>query len=398
MAGEVTIVYDQSLAAYDFGPTHPLSPVRVQLAYRLAEEFGLLAHERARVVRDAPVATEEELLRVHTPEFLDAVRRAGRGEAPDARYGLGTMDVPAFDGMHEAAAHVAGATLTAARAVREGRTLHAVNLAGGLHHAHAAAASGFCVYNDIAVAIADLLDSGVQRVAYVDVDVHHGDGVQSIFYDDPRVLTVSIHQSGKSLFPGTGYPYESGGAGAEGTAVNIALPAGTGDDAWLRAFHSVVPDVLEAFGPEILVTQHGCDSHALDPLAGLDLSIDGQARSYAALHRMAHRYTDGRWIAVGGGGYEWVEVVPRAWTHLLAIALGSPIAGETAVPDGFTDYVTRAHSVRSAPTMGDGASPWARPWETGYDPDDPVDRAVIAARAAVYPHLGILDDDAHFHF
>lgn len=398
MAGDVTIVYDQSLAAYDFGATHPLSPIRVQLAYRLAEEFGLLAHERARVVRDAPPATMEMLLRVHTPEFIDAVRQAGEGARPDPRFGLGTEDVPAFPGMHAAAAHVAGATTTAARAVLHGDSLHAVNLAGGLHHAHAGAASGFCVYNDIAVAIAELLESGVERIAYVDVDVHHGDGVQSIFYDDPRVLTVSIHQSGKSLFPGTGFPHENGGVGAEGTAVNVALPAGTGDDAWLRAFHAVVPEVLEAFEPQILFTQHGCDSHALDPLASMNLSIDGQARSYAALHRMAHRYCEGRWIAVGGGGYEWVDVVPRAWTHLIAIALGAPIHGETPVPQGFADYVAASHRMRAPELMGDGASPWARPWETGYDPDDPVDRAVIAARKAVYPHLGILDDDVHFQF
>ena len=182
----------------------------------------------------------------------------------------------------------------AAQAVHSGEVEHAVNLAGGLHHALPGAAEGFCVYNDIAVAIAWLLDQGVERVAYIDVDVHHGDGVQAIFWDDPRVLTISIHESPQSLFPGSGWPTETGGPSRPGTAVNIAVPAGTNDQGWLRALHAVVPDLLGAFAPQVLVTQHGVDTHFEDPLAHLLVSLDGQRMAFEALHRWAHRYAGGK--------------------------------------------------------------------------------------------------------
>ena len=182
--------------------------------------------------------------------------------------------------MHEASALVAGATLAAAEAVWSRRAQCAINVAGGLHHAMPDRASGFCVYNDPAIAIARLLDRGVERIAYVDVDVHHGDGVQEIFYDDPRVLTVSLHETPLALFPGTGFPAETGGPGAEGTAVNVALPPGTNDGGWLRAFHAVVPSVVRAFRPQVLFSQCGADAHRLDPLADLRLTVDGQRESY----------------------------------------------------------------------------------------------------------------------
>ena len=213
-----------------------------------------------------------------------------------------------------------------------GTSAHGINIAGGLHHAMPDRASGFCVYNDPAMAIAWLLEQGAQRIAYVDVDVHHGDGVQEVFWDDPRVLTISLHETGAALFPGTGFPTEIGGPGAEGSAVNVALPPGTGDAGWLRAFHAIVPPLLKAFEPVVLVSQQGCDSHAEDPLAHLALSVDGQRASYLALHDLAHSCADGRWLATGGGGYALVDVVPRAWTHLLAIASGRPLDPETAVP------------------------------------------------------------------
>ena len=191
-----------------------------------------------------------------------------------------------------------------------GESLHSASIVGGLHHAMADRSSGFCIYNDIAVGIQHLLDSGVERVAYVDVDVHHGDGVEKIFYDDPRVLTISLHETGQMLFPGTGFPQDTGGAGAEGTAVNVALPPGTADGGWLRAFHAVVPPLLREFEPQVLVTQHGCDSHMEDPLAHLMLSVDGQRAAYLALHELAHEVCDGKWVVTGGGGYALVEVVP----------------------------------------------------------------------------------------
>ena len=212
-------------------------------------------------------------------------------------HGLGTEDDPVWLGMHDASAAIAGASVAAADAVRSGRALHAVNIAGGLHHAHKARAAGFCVYNDPAIAIRALLDDGVRRIAYIDVDAHHGDGVQEAFYDDDRVLTVSLHQSGTTLFPGTGFPEELGTGDAEGTSVNVALPGFTGDAGWLRAFSGVVPVLVRAFEPEILVTQCGCDGHRADPLTDLRLTVDGQRAAYVLLHDLAHEVCGGRWLA-----------------------------------------------------------------------------------------------------
>ncbi|GAA2774077.1 hypothetical protein GCM10020219_050320 [Nonomuraea dietziae] len=247
-------------------------------------------------------------------------------------------------------------------------------------------ASGFCVYNDPAVAIAWLLAQGASKIAYVDVDVHHGDGVQALFYDDPRVLTISLHESPRTLFPGTGWPEETG---ADGSAVNVALPAGCGDEGWLRAFGAIVPPLLREFEPQILVTQHGCDSHALDPLAHLMLSLDGQRTAYEALHRLAHETSGGRWIATGGGGYELVQVVPRAWTHLIAEASGHPIAPSTPTGPAWQALVRERMGEAPPLTMTDGRTPQVSDLSGGYDPADAVDRAIMATRNAVFPSHGL---------
>jgi acetoin utilization protein AcuC len=289
--------------------------------------------------------------------------------------------------MHEASARIAGASVAAADAVRSGRALHAVNVAGGLHHAQRARASGFCVYNDAAVALRALLDDGVRRIAYVDVDAHHGDGVQNAFYDDPRVLTISLHQSGTTLFPGTGFPTETG---ADGTAVNVSLPPGTNDASWLRAFDAVVPQLLRRFRPQVLVTQQGADSHALDPLAHLILSVDGQRTAYAALHRLAHETAGGRWVLTGGGGYELVQVVPRAWTHLLAEASGDPVPPGTETPEAWREFVQRRTGEIAPRRMTDGTDVVeVHRWGNGYDPANPVDQAILATRREVFPEHGL---------
>jgi acetoin utilization protein AcuC len=241
----------------------------------------------------------------------------------------------------------------------------------------ASSASGFCIYNDPAIAIAWLLQQGVERIAYVDIDVHHGDGVQAAFWNDPRVLTISIHESGRTLFPGTGFPDEVGGAGAEGTAVNVALPAGTGDAGWLRALHAVALPAVRAFAPTYLVTQHGCDSHALDPLANLLVSVDGQRVAHATLHTLAHEVCDGRWIATGGGGYELVRVVPRTWTHLLAEAAGAALDPDTETPQDWRDLVLRRTGVHAPLRMTDGRPADFVPYGDGSA--DPVDTAIRAA-------------------
>ncbi|MGI8900894.1 MAG: acetoin utilization protein AcuC, partial [Nocardioides sp.] len=246
MSGPACVVFDPSLTDYDFGPTHPLSPLRVDLTMRLATELGLIG-ERFPAV-SAPMAPDELVATVHGAGYLEAV--ADAGEDPyrvDEKHGLGTPDNPVFEGMHEASAHVVGATVEAARQVWSGERLHAANVSGGLHHAMPDKASGFCVYNDVAVAIKWLLAHGAKRVAYVDVDVHHGDGVEQIFWDDPRVLPISVHETGQMLFPGTGFAHDLVGSEAQGSAVNVALPPGTADAGWLRAFHAVVPPLLREF-------------------------------------------------------------------------------------------------------------------------------------------------------
>jgi acetoin utilization protein AcuC len=360
---------------------------------RLARDFGLLDTPTLEILTPVVPATIEQIAAVHELDYIAAVQHASvNPHDADPLRGLGTADDPAFAGMHAASALVAGATLMAAQAVHSGRVEHAVNIAGGLHHAMPGSASGFCIYNDIGVAIAWLLAQGVERIAYIDVDVHHGDGVQEMFYDDPRVLTISLHESPLTLFPGTGFPEEIGGPGAPGSAVNVALPAGTGDQGWLRAFHAVVPQVLEAFDPQIIVSQHGCDSHIDDPLAHLALTIDGQRMSYEAIHRWAHRYAGGRWIAVGGGGYEWVDVVPRAWTHLIAEAAGTPIDPQAQTPDAFQSYVKTALQRQAPLRMTDGSNPWPKPFDQGFDPANSVDAAVLATRSAVFPHFGLVAD------
>jgi acetoin utilization protein AcuC len=379
------VAWDKRLADYDFGPGHPLAPVRVELTVALAESFGVLAEPGVTVV--APEAAGmAELELVHDRRYIAAVR-AG---AADPAFGLGTPDNPVFPGMHEASALVAGATLAAAAAVFQTRSQHAVNVAGGLHHAMRGMASGFCVYNDPAIAIRWLLEQGAGRIAYVDVDVHHGDGVEAAFYDDPRVLTISIHEHPMTLFPGTGLPDDKGGPGAEGTAVNVALPAGTGDSGWLRAFDAVVPPLLGAFRPQVLVTQHGCDTHRLDPLAHLELSIDAQRTAQARLHDLAHETADGRWVLTGGGGYELVQVVPRTWTHLLAEASGRPLDPAAPTPESWREYARARTGAHPPQTMTDGAAASFSPFSSGYDPADAVDRAVMATRNAVFPLHGLL--------
>ena len=291
--------------------------------------------------------------------------------------------------MHEASALVAGATLAAAAAMWTGQAAHGVNVAGGLHHAMRRSASGFCVYNDPAIAIRWLLEQGAQRIAYVDIDVHHGDGVQDAFYDDPRVLTISLHEHPMTLFPGTGLPSDTGGPDAEGTAVNVALPAGTGDAGWLRAFDAVVPPLLRAFRPEILVSQHGCDTHRLDPLAHLELTIDGQRAAHQALHELAHEVAGGRWLLTGGGGYALVQVVPRTWTHLLAVAAGRPVDPGLATPADWQEYTLARTGVPAPGQMTDGSAAAFTPFESGYDPGDAIDRTIMATRSAVFPVHGL---------
>ncbi|MEU5833089.1 acetoin utilization protein AcuC [Streptomyces diacarni] len=392
MSGRAQLMWDEGVTGYDFGRGHPMDPVRLALTKRLIESLGVESCPELRVVAAKPVG-ESTLRLVHRPDYIEAVRQASADPASaDERFGLGTVDDPAFARMHDVSALIAGQSVGGAEAVWQGKALHAVNFAGGLHHAMPASASGFCVYNDPALAIARLLEQGAERVAYVDLDVHHGDGVQAAFWDDPRVLTISLHEHPGTLFPGTGWPEECGGADAEGSAVNVALPPGTTDEGWLRAVHAVVPELLEAFQPQFLVSQHGADTHIEDPLAHLAVSVDAQRLAAEAAHEWAHTYAQGRWLALGGGGYAVVDVVPRTWTHLVAIAAGTPVPREAEVPAEWRQEVFARTGGGGAPQrMTDGLEPRWRGWEeAGYDPADRLDQAVRATRRAVFPAHGLL--------
>jgi acetoin utilization protein AcuC len=390
------VSWDDQLTKYDFGPGHPLAPVRVELTMALAREFGVFDAPGVSLIDPEP-APDELLELVHDEAYLTAVKRAGelaaRGEPLDPRsvfFGLGTADDPVFPHMHEASALVVGATMAAARAVWTSAASHGASVAGGLHHAMSRAASGFCIYNDPAIAITWLLAQGAERIAYVDLDVHHGDGVQAAFYHDPRVLTISLHEDPHILFPGTGLPAETGAGAGEGYAVNVALPAGTGDSGWLRAFDAVVPPLLRSFRPQLLVSQHGCDSHRLDPLAHLEVTVDGQRRAQSMVHQLAHETADGRWLCTGGGGYALATVVPRSWTHLLGMASDRPIDRAEPTPAAWRELVRRRTGIEPPELMTDGASDDFASFEDGYDPGDPVDRAILATRKAVFPAHGLL--------
>ncbi|MFC6012614.1 acetoin utilization protein AcuC [Nocardia lasii] len=399
-----TVVWTERFLGYTWSPEHPMKPARLRYTMSLAKSLGVLDGVEP-LSPDA--ATPADLMRVHSNAYIEAVRRAGHGPPTpeDTLHGLGTADNPVFPHMHEAASVIVGGTMAAAREIAAGRTRRAVSIGGGMHHAMPDSAAGFCVYNDAAIAISWLLDHGFDRIAYLDVDVHHGDGVQRAFYADPRVLTVSLHQHPATLWPNTGWPEETGVGAAEGTSINLPLLPGTRDAQWLRAFHAVVPGAVAAFRPQIIISQCGVDTHREDPLADLELTVDGQRAAFLAMRDLADEYAEGRWLAIGGGGYGVVRVVPRAWTHLLAAALDRPLAPETAVPAEWIEQV-RAAAPRVQPplTMGDGGDTAYRAWDgPGGTPEigdagqiraqRAVDTAISATRRASFGLLGLDPED-----
>jgi acetoin utilization protein AcuC len=377
-------VASHTLQAYDLGPEHPLSPVRRALAADLIRAYGLLDRPDVTVLEPRP-ATDEEIERVHAPAYVHAVKRYGAHpelavEWEAAQWGLAAGgDTPAFAGMHEAAAALCGASIVAATSVWEGRVDQVFSAGGGLHHAFANRAAGFCVYNDCAVAIRALLDAGAERVAYVDVDVHHGDGTQWIFYEEPRVLTCSVHESGQFLFPGTGGLAERGAGAAAGSAVNVPLPALSGDAPYLRAVEEVVAPAVRAFRPDVIVTQNGCDPHHADPLAHLQVTMDAFPRLYRALHDLAFDAAGGRWVALGGGGYTF-DVLPRAWAMLFAEMVGADLPDE--IPAAWlAEAEARSGAPLTARLRGD-TEPEA-PAEQRARADAEAERVVDRARALV---------------
>ena len=395
-ATDVLVMWDESLTEYNFGPSHPMNPMRLDLTAKLAIDFGLF--DSANVHIEAiPDLDEDQLERLHSVDFVEAVKRAGASADIDAdtqaSYGLGTDDVPRFNSIHEASGKIFQASVTAAQAIVAGRTRRAVSFAGGMHHAMPARAAGFCVYNDCAGAIQQFLDAGYTRVAYVDFDAHHGDGTEAFFWDDPRVLTISAHENGRFLFPGTGFANDIGGMQAAASAVNIALPPRTADADWLRAIDAVVPSVLRSFNPQVIVSQHGCDGHRLDPLTHLRVSVDGLRAAAVMVRSWAEEFADGRWLAVGGGGYALVDVVPRAWVNLIAIAAGHDIPPATEVPARWRDYAETMTGGEAPMRMTDGSDAHFASWAGGYDPESELDRTVMSTRKNVFPFFGL---DAYY--
>lgn len=315
-ASRPILVHGPWSARYDLGPAHPLT------ARRFGPGIDLLTSvsgEQPRLLAPEP-AEDDALQAIHTPDYIRAVRRFSEMPMAAGAAGIGPGDTPAFAGMHEAAAAVAGGSLRAMEAILSGETLHAFHPGGGLHHAMPDRASGFCIYNDPALAIWRARQAGL-RVLYVDLDVHHGDGVQAIHARDPGVLTFSIHQSGRSLFPGTGFEHEHGDGAAAGTIINLPLDPATGERGWLAALHLVLPDIAAAFGPDVLVSQHGADAHAWDPLANLRVTTTAMGEAARLIDAIAHRWAGGRWLATGGGGYDVYRVVPRTWSLVWLAAL-----------------------------------------------------------------------------
>ncbi|HSF05776.1 MAG TPA: acetoin utilization protein AcuC [Methylomirabilota bacterium] len=321
------LVHSDQYARFDYGPEHPLRMERLDLTWRLMQAYGLTTLAGA-VVRSPDPVEESELLRFHTEEYLAVLKAANTGRAPAAvvcRYGLGPGDNPVFPGLWEVARLAAGGSLLAARLVGSGEARRAFHFAGGLHHAMPDRASGFCYVNDAVLAILHLRARGL-RVAYVDIDAHHGDGVQAAFYADPNVLTISTHERGDRLFPGTGFVEEIGEADGRGYSVNLPLDVLTDSSVYLPAFEMVVPPLLRAFRPDVVVAQLGIDSHRTDPLTHLALDVQGFARAVARISELAPRL-----VALGGGGYD-VGNVARAWTAAWAVMNGVELPAELPPP------------------------------------------------------------------
>ncbi|MDQ2907640.1 MAG: acetoin utilization protein AcuC, partial [Chloroflexota bacterium] len=369
------LMFDAGELHYDFGDDHPFQQRRLSALLDLLEKSDLWHSGDDRHMLPPRAATSAELELIHTHDYIAAVQRVSNIGIPltdtlspasgdalphtttDAlpldiqeealKYGFGDGDTPIVPGMHQAAALIAGGTLVAMSAVMglpeggtfkaEGeRPLHVFHPAGGLHHAWAERASGFCVYNDAAVAIAHVLRATEAKVLYIDFDGHHGDGVQRAFYDDPRVMTVSFHETGRYLFPGTGDTLELGKGLGRGYSVNVPLEPYTQDDSFSEAINTVLPPLALSFGPDVIISQHGCDTHAWDPLTHLELTLKSITAQTRLTHELAHSYCQGRWVALGGGGYDLYRVVPRAWSIVWAEMTGQPLP--EALPE---EWVTR---------------------------------------------------------
>lgn len=376
------ILYDERYLDYAFGKDHAFQPIRHRLAAELMRSYGLLDGPADLVPPRA--AMEDDLLLVHERRYVDAVRELSAHPRDEAyEWGLGPGDNPIFAGMYGAAALQVGGTVQACEAVAGGQRPRAYNLGGGFHHAMPSRASGFCIFNDVAVGIARLLETGrVKRVLYVDIDAHHGDGVQEMFYDDPRVLTVSLHENGRFLFPGTGFPEDIGKGKGKGYAVNIPLPPYTRDASYLHAFEEIVPPLARAYKPDLLFTQTGADAYYSDPLAHLKLTTrtyEGVARTIDGL---STELCGGRWVAATGGGYD-MAACARVWTVIAGVIAHADLPDE--IDAGWRELCRQ--ELRSGPAA---ATLRDRELDSGDRKVSPAVRDVVAdVKARVFPLHGL---------
>ncbi|RIX49963.1 acetoin utilization protein AcuC [Paenibacillus nanensis] len=379
MVSNALFIHHSDSTGYKFHDDHPFDPIRQTLTIDLLKEAGALADDD--ILSPDYILDEAVIHLVHRADYVQAVKQLDDEDDPRRKavlaeqFGLQTEDTPFFAGLHKAASAIATGSLEAAEAVMSGKALHAFHLAGGLHHAFPDRASGFCVYNDASIAIKHIRQKYGARVLYVDTDVHHGDGVQWSFYDDPDVCTYSIHETGKYLFPGTGFAFEKGVDKGYGACFNMPLEPFTEDDSWLESFNVTIRRVIDSFKPDVIISQHGCDAHAFDPLSHIHCSMRIYQEIPAILHELAHAYTGGRWIALGGGGYDIWRVVPRAWSLIWLEMTDHPLAA--AIRDNKRSPLPRA---------------WRERWQAQSDAPLPENWQDDLSAIPVIPRRGIITE------
>jgi acetoin utilization protein AcuC len=381
MREKLAYPYSDSLLGYEFKEEHPLKPDRLKLTYLLSEAVGLI--DKVNLIEPV-AATRAEIEMYHSPEYVDAVIRVGETLGIEPRYGLGIPDNPVFPGIFDAAARYAGATLEGMKAIIDGAS-NAFCISGGLHHAAKSEASGFCIFNDVVLAIMLLLKKKPCKILYFDFDAHHGDGVQNAFYRSKDVLTISIHQSGKTLFPGTGFVYEAGGAEGMGYSINVPLIPGASSTELIRIYDEIVTPIFESFKPNLLVTQLGVDAHYLDPLANLAFTSYGYENVVKRLRDMSSDICDIGWLGVGGGGYNPVNVA-RLWTLFLSIMLNEKLP--TKLPDEFLQICQEMGYTKYPETFRDQdevIQMYFSPDQIALD----LDRTIRKIKETVFPYHGL---------
>lgn len=329
----IGFIYSEEYMHYNLGEGHPLNPIRIELTYSLMRQMGLFDSPNLKQLHPR-MATDDEVLRIHDKRYLGKLKELNSVEKPGfmavPEFGLGPGDNPIFPKIYDASMMVVGASISAAEyLLAEENNKRSVNLLGGLHHAMPEMASGFCILNDPACAIQFIIDKRPKtRIMYLDIDCHAGDGVQWIFYDRSDVLTMSFHQDPATIFPGTGQIKENGKGEGKGYALNVPLKCGTFDKLYMDIFRKLVPQVMDAYQPDIIVTQLGVDTHFSDPITNLSLSTGGHERLYKELMEYIPKYVStNKWLALGGGGYT-MSVVARSWTLLLANLLDIELKNE----------------------------------------------------------------------